>query len=271
MLGKLIKYELMAEWKKYVIIFGGIIFSALSFLLFDKGLSTLGDSPLIEVFSEFIMGCFVLLCFAAFFMVFVFATIRFYKNMFRDEGYLMHTLPVKPWEHIAAKLISVYVWSIAAVIVVIIGICIASGDVSWLGEFDKFYEGIMTGMEMAGAEYQSFMSSMLIFMAVMLILYPLIMQVYINFCIAVGCLFNTHKILMSIVTYIVVNIVGQVSSTIAIFVIGGSAMFESPPSPDAVFGAMNGVYIFTAVFSVIFYGAMLWGTNFIMKKKLNLE
>lgn len=36
----------------------------------------------------------------------------FYKNLFTDEGYLMHTLPVRPWQLVASKLTGLFFWQV---------------------------------------------------------------------------------------------------------------------------------------------------------------
>lgn len=38
-------------------------------------------------------------------LMYVFLFNRFYKSMLGDEGYLMHTLPVDSWQHVASKII----------------------------------------------------------------------------------------------------------------------------------------------------------------------
>ena len=40
----------------------------------------------------------------------IYFAIRFYKNLYTDEGYLMHTLPVKPWMLIVSKLTIGTIW-----------------------------------------------------------------------------------------------------------------------------------------------------------------
>ncbi len=49
---------------------------------------------------------------------------RFNKNLLSDEGYLMHTLPVKPWKHIASKLLASMLWMIGSVVVALISILV---------------------------------------------------------------------------------------------------------------------------------------------------
>lgn len=271
MLGKLIKYELMAEWKKYAMIFVGLVFLALSFLILNRGIGSLGDFLIVDLLSGLVIGAFILLCFAAFVMLFVFTTIRTYKNLFRDEGYLMHTLPVKPWEHIASKVIAFYVWSIATTIVVIISALIAIGDVSWIPMIAEEFKKAIAITELSDPGFTEFWNGLMWYMGICLILYPFLMQIYINFCLAVGSLFNTHKLIMAVVTFIGVNTVSQVISSIVMFIMAGSQMFNEDAPAAVMLETMSSFYIFSAIFCIIIYGAMLWATNFIMNRKLNLE
>ena len=84
MLGKLLKYEILAEYRKYAVLYIGTIAAAIFFLIFDKGLKQLGDWQIIDVFSGLMAMLFVILCFVSLFMVAVFAIARFDKNLFRD-------------------------------------------------------------------------------------------------------------------------------------------------------------------------------------------
>ena len=44
---------------------------------------------------------------------------RFYKSLLGDEGYLMFTLPVRPWQLITSKLIVSALWSIVSCVVAV--------------------------------------------------------------------------------------------------------------------------------------------------------
>ena len=284
MLGKLLKYEFMAEWKKYMIIFGGMLFLALSMLILNKGFMD-SDNYIVETAFGLVLGAFVMLCMFALFIVFVFSTIRFYKNIFRDEGYLMNTLPCTAGEHLASKIISTYVWSAATVVVIFLSIGIASGDFTWPAKIMEGFWEVFEMEEMTSAEMKEFafvkefFGGLTMYMVITLVLSPLLYQIYLNFCIAIGSLFNTHKILMAVVTFVGVNIVSQVISTVAMFIMGYAeidALMEQTAETNFdeymgyMINYMNGIYIFTGVFCVIMYGAMLWATHFIMSKKLNL-
>ena len=276
MLGKLLKYEILAEYRKYAVLYIGTIAAAIFFLIFDKGLKQLGDWQIIDVFSSLMAILFVMLCFASLVMVAVFAIGRFDKNLFRDEGYLMHTLPVKPWEHMASKILASYIWAIISLIVIAIGISIVTCGFDWIS---NIIYGIKTDfMEEFGGQndFDMFMQktvrTMMIYFTVTMILYPAMLLIYIYFCIAVGSLFNGHRTLMAVITFFVINAVSQVITSIFMFSVGYFSIAANPEiTPLEAIGVFNKLMIFSGIFTFILYGAMMFGTNYILSKKLNLE
>lgn len=277
MLGKLLKYELLAEVRKYAVVFAAIIGAAVLFLLFDRGLSRLGDYEIIDIFSGLLLIAFILLCFFTLAMIIVMSCVRFKKNLFGDEGYLMHTLPVPVWQHIAVKIIAAYIWTVAALIVIIIGICILTCSGSWITDMYDGMKDAFADISAADDVSAALLLNFKWFFTVSAVLYPLLLLIYIYFCIAVGSLFNSHKTLMSILTFVVVNTVGQIVSSV-IMVIGGLSSYMSMDTADMnaatadMFISSYGKLMWgTSIFSVFLYVAMAIGTNYIMSKKLNLE
>lgn len=276
MLGKLLKYELLAEYRKYAVLYIGTIAAAIFFLLFDKGLKQLGDWTIIDILSGLMAMLFVILCIVSLFMVVVFAITRFNNNLFKDEGYLMHTLPVKPWEHIVSKIIASYIWFILSLIVIAIGISIVTCGFSWIS---NIIYGIKTDFmeEFSGQnEFDIFMQkavrTMMIYFTVTMILYPAMLLIYIYFCIAVGSLFNGHRTLMAVITFFAVNTVSQIIISVFMISVGYfSIAANAEVTPIEIMGVFNKLMIFSAVFSLILYSVMAYITNYIMSKKLNLE
>ena len=276
MLGKLLKYELLAEYRKYAVLYIGTIAAAIFFLLFDKGLKQLGDWTIIDILSGLMAMLFVILCIVSLFMVVVFAITRFNNNLFKDEGYLMHTLPVKPWEHIVSKIIASYIWFILSLIVIAIGISIVTCSFSWIS--DIIYELRHSFMEEFSGqnEFDIFMQkvvrNMMIYFTVTMILYPAMLLIYIYFCIAVGSLFNGHRTLMAVITFFAVNTVSQIIISVFMISVGYFSIAANPNvTPIEIMGVFNKLMIFSAVFSLILYSVMAYITNYIMSKKLNLE
>ncbi len=277
MLGKLLKYELLAEMRKYAVVFAAIIGAAVLFLVFDRGLSRLGDYAIIDIFSGFLLIAFILLCFFTLAMIIVMSCVRFKKNLFGDEGYLMHTLPVPVWQHIAVKIIAAYIWTVAALAVIIIGICILTCSGSWMTDMYDGMKEAFADISAADDVSAAFLISYKRFFIISAVLYPLLLLLYIYFCIAVGSLFNSHKTLMSILTFVVVNTVGQIVNSVIMVIVGLSGYMSmniadmNAATADMFISSYGKLMWGSSIFSVILYAAMAIGTNYIMSKKLNLE
>lgn len=189
----------------------------------------------------------------------------------------MHTLPVPAWQHIAVKIIAAYIWTVAALIVIVIGICILTCSGSWITDMYDGMKEAFTDISAADDVSAALLISYKWFFIISAVLYPLLLLLYIYFCIAVGSLFNSHKTLMSILTFVVVNTVGQIVSSV-IMVIGGLSGYMSmdtvdmnAATADMFISSYSKLMWGTSIFSVILYVAMAIGTNYIMSKKLNLE
>ena len=113
MLGKLIKYEFKATSKFILMIFGLLL--ALSTMM-SVSLAFNLDDIIAGISQEFQVGglilgvvafliimLFVVLNVAAICGMFFYAISRFKRNLLGDEGYLMHTLPVKTRDNILSK------------------------------------------------------------------------------------------------------------------------------------------------------------------------
>ena len=56
---------------------------------------------------------------AVFIITFVIIAVRFYSNLYSNEGYLMFTLPVKPQKLLASKIIAAFCWIMVSLAVFI--------------------------------------------------------------------------------------------------------------------------------------------------------
>ena len=144
MTGKLIKYEFRSVIRQIGVLWAATPIMAIIFMLIDKfymqseafetGKSAFAST--LQMISGFV--------YAGVFMALIVATVliilqRFYKGLLRDEGYLMHTLPVKPWQLITAKGFTAFVVVIISGIIAVISIFILIGvsisiSISDLGE-----------------------------------------------------------------------------------------------------------------------------------------
>ncbi len=96
MLGKLIKYEIKATARTFLPLFAALLISAGIYKLISALSAKAPQAP--EIISLILYNIILV---GVFVMTFVVMVQRFYKNLLSDEGYLMFTLPVKAWKHIA--------------------------------------------------------------------------------------------------------------------------------------------------------------------------
>ncbi len=135
MLGKLLKHEMIYLVKTFSPIY--IAFLGLSVLMRVFTLMN-GDFDMEEnalyftliVFAGIVGAAFGVLSAVMALMTMVDNIRRFKNNMFTDEGYLTNTLPVTATEHIAAKLLAGIINYLVSVVVLVLGLFIASKSTS---------------------------------------------------------------------------------------------------------------------------------------------
>ena len=129
MLAKLLKHEFKATARIFLPLYLILLIFGLINRIFNV-FDIFGDSisfnmqSILSVISSIIYFTLIV---AIIVMTLVIMIQRFYKNLLGDEGYLMFTLPVKPWQHIVSKLIIAMLWSGLSLIVIISSIAILIG------------------------------------------------------------------------------------------------------------------------------------------------
>jgi len=262
MLGKLMKYELIAMGRVFLPMFGAlIVISIVNAILGGLGLST---PQAIAIFVS------VLLIIGIIVVVYVITIQRFWTNLMSNEGYLMMTLPVSIDKIILSKLFTATIWSVVSTIVVAISIFImASAEVNL---FRLMIESeIFTHIPFAGHE----VAFLLFGIVVMTIVGSFANILLLYACMALGMLTNKYRILVSVAAYIAITTVMQVVITVAIVLItalgGIDAIDRWANDLVTTLSGINGLlWIITglsAILCVIFYIV----TRFMMSRRLNLQ
>lgn len=118
MLKKLIKYDLKATARSFAPIYVIVMALAILSAIFERVCNTFHSSSGLNVLNV-LSGITLVLYFLALFVVNILTLVIcmrfFYDNFFKDEGYLMHTLPVTPAKLIWSKVIMSALWGIATV------------------------------------------------------------------------------------------------------------------------------------------------------------
>lgn len=279
MLGKLLKYEFKATSRMLPLIYAGVlIFSVLlgfssrdGFILNDGSFY----SPVMEKVFVLMVILYMIMIVGLIGITAIMILERFYRNMLKGEGYLMHTLPVPTWMHVASKTITAMVWEILAVIVFFVSallIVLCSGELVGAdlrdilqAIFDNI--DIFTGMNLLRLVVSilellvGFAASILFFYAAM----------------AIGGAFNRHKVLYSVLVYLGINIIKSIIN--AVFSLGPISRIlavtvdTNGVSPDGLSVDMQTMmYMLQGIGINLVYGAIAFAlTVYFLQKKLNLE
>lgn len=140
MTGKLMKYEFRSVFKQIGVIWAAlpavaILTSFTGWIYARSALAQENDQLLGALLARIPMflyvGLFIALVVATLFVV----VMRFYKGLLKEEGYLMHTLPVKEWQLIMSK-------GVTATVTVLISMVLAAVSIILLNLVRLIYPGI---------------------------------------------------------------------------------------------------------------------------------
>ena len=121
MLGKLLKYELKRSARKFFPLVVGYMIVALIFSLMLRYGESVKSPNFLMIFIV-VSIAYGIAVGALFTVGFTISLTNFHKTLFTDEGYLMLTIPVKPYYHIFTKFISSVIWSAASMIVFVLSL-----------------------------------------------------------------------------------------------------------------------------------------------------
>lgn len=259
MLRKLFKYDFRCSARKALPMY--VVFCVISVLFravdnFD--LSKFGIVTLL--IGNIIQIAFVALCVINVVASFGYALKRFKQNLFTDEGYLMHTLPVKASQHIWSKTFNAIVWGVFSAIMIVVGMLLA-GMIK-LSELKE----IVTSLANTHWTAENVLSAVLAL--IMAVSWIMVITMFAIFCITIE---NTFKMLKKPVVYVPVIAVAVVivsEITDVLISVFAKLLVNLDVSYVAKVNISEGIMCgFMILLSAIFYFVSLC----LMKNKLNLE
>lgn len=270
MLGKLIKYDFKSTsrvmWILYLalIVVGALLGLTFRFSWSDNHpLNSLGlaydDSGVMEVLTGTLGTIFFLLIQAVGIVTVVMVIMRFYKNLLGDEGYLMHTLPVKTGELIASKLIISFVWFVFAGIA---GFLAILAFLSLSGLMMDILQAITWEEFVNSLSYIFSGTGILTMIFAVTSIVAFITQCYASM--AIGNLANKNKILFSVLAYLGIGVVTSIATSIIGVTSGGllNWIFYDETLNKVLIAGIGVQLVLTTAYIII--------TNFILKNRLNL-
>lgn len=260
---KLLKYEWKACARTCLPLYGVLILmSLISRMLYVIPKNASLDFMLPAIGSMLYMGVMM----AAFVVTAVILIQRFYKNLLGSEGYLMFTLPVTVSQHLFSKTIIAVVMIALSGIAAFLSIGIFA-DMSFGTLFVDMIKGVArSGGLLFGLE-----------LLVLAVLGIADMALFVYMCMALGHLAGKHRLLMSVVWYVVLSTAVQV---LLLMVMMGAGNAVPEPFVDLMkvwwsgitpMGAAHLMLRFCCVFALISDAVYFLVTRWILVHKLNLE
>lgn len=254
MLRKLLKYDLRANMKIYLFIWPAIIVFA---LIERIAISAKLDGKLATILISTTTTIFVLAVIAAVIFALVVSIVRFYSGLLRDEGYLMFTLPVKPWQLILSKFLT----ALLTITVTIVLSVLASL---------YLFDGIRGFYETAKVLWQELdlptgTTLLLVGLICLASVCMGLLQVYLS-C-SIGHLFQKHRILWSVLVYYGINILIEIISVSSIVGLNAFSLFSINFTTADLNLMLTVVLAVQLALSTLYF----FMTEHILRKKLNLE
>ena len=206
MLGKLIKHEFRATARIMLPVMGAMAALALLANLSIRGLAgNLSDVPMLKILFTLIIFFFGAAVVATVVMSLVIMVSRFYRNLLKDEGYLMFTLPVSVHELIWSKLIVSLVWFLATGLLIFLVMALMALNLSHTN-LEMILKQLPSWSEIIGWLDQAGVRGQVITFLVQTVLGTLtgILAACLHFyaAMALGHMFSKDKVLLSIVFFV---------------------------------------------------------------------
>ena len=250
MTGRLIKYEIRSSIKLMAVIWAALIAASLLFSVSSNLLrrtfegASQGANTLVSIVGTITGFMYISIFIALVAATVIIVILRFYKGLLGDEGYLMHTLPVKPWQLITSKGLVAAGVVLLSIIVAMVSLAILAG-LSSLSVIPDIFSGIAKAWK-EDPRYILIIVEVLVIMVLSLL--KSIYQVYAS--LAIGQLAGKHRILLSLAAYIGLSTAVTVFFIILGMIAGSFDMVDLLSSWDGSAGNMFGLSQF--VIAVMF-------------------
>ena len=253
MLKKLLKYDFKTLIHTLLPIYGiSLILAVISniFIRINK------ITPIFRIPMALITGLSILVCIGTVFISYIIGIINFYKQTVKDEGYLLHTLPVSKNNIITSKLISQITMEILSLIVALITLAITINI-----DPTKVIDAIKIIIEKIG-DYKLSVVLALITMLVGQITNILLVFTSISF----GQKHSTNKLLYSIIYGVVIYNITQIITAIIY-----SPILFNQKFIDALNETIPEVQILNIMLLITMGTSIIMGTTYYILAKKNIE
>ncbi len=270
MLGKLLKYELKATSRVFIPLYIAILVVSI----------VNGLSLNLEILNIQGLATIVLMClFISLFVITIVVTIqRFNKNLLKDEGYLMFTLPVSSKHLVLSKYLTSLIWTFLSFVVAFLSFTIIFMIPTYkyfnfsyfINEFNLLFSNMLNlGTNILG----QFLKIILL----MIISYTIfIFNVYLALSVGQLPIFNRFRNVSSFIGFLVINLlISYAQNIVSLFVNDASVNIEAIDNINYAINSVTSIVSkglnIAIVINIIIILVLFFATTYILDKKLNLE
>ena len=268
MLGKLLKYELKATSRVFIPLYIAILVVSI----------VNGLSLNLEILNIQGLATIVLMClFISLFVITIVVTIqRFNKNLLKDEGYLMFTLPVSSKHLVLSKYLTSLIWTFLSFVVAFLSFTIIFMiptykyfDFSYfINEFNLLFSNMLN---------LNILGQFLKIILLMIISYTIfIFNVYLAISVGQLPIFNRFRNVSSFIGFLVINLlISYAQNIVSLFVNDASVNIEAIDNINYAINSVTSIVSkglnIAIVINIIIILVLFFATTYILDKKLNLE
>ncbi|MBQ1171394.1 MAG: hypothetical protein IIX48_02170 [Lachnospiraceae bacterium] len=274
MLKTLLKYEWKDTWGLCTVCNGiALILSVIGALMIslwhysdDRTFTDTQTTMLGVVFSFYII-IYIVSVFAIVLVMKYYFFLRYYKNLFTDQGYLMHTLPVKSTDLINSKLIIAVLWQFITGIVV--AICIVLISFSFTNIFAELsITDFAEAFHDIEIELEELMKGIPLIVSAVIcgLISPVFEMLLMYMAVGIGQLSKKNRLLLSILVLIGIYIGKRFISSLLSFPLQMFVINEDP--------SLTSVNIGSVLLTLAIVGStvgLYFLNKYFIEKKLNLE
>ncbi len=237
---------------------------------------------LADIMSFFTLMIYVFMLVGVTYGMVIYLAVRFYKTMYTDQGYLIHTLPVTKYQILGSKILVGGIWYMLITIGILLSVVLLI--LSLVSALMPEGYTLARAFAEIGIDMSEFWALMkeelgfdltmwIVYMIVAIFVSPFSALTIIYGAITLGQLFTKHRVLMAIVFYIGIMVVEMLISSV-IQGVSSMANFTSMMVSDTLTG--YGDYMGTTLLSALLINVVLavglyFASHRILEKKLNME
>lgn len=209
MLGKLLKYDL--KWVYKVV----VVFYILAFIFstIGRGLSLIENSLVFSVITQIAFGIAISMMVSSLINCLMRLWARFIRNVYKDEAYLTHTLPVEKKKIYASKVISAIICVFTTVVV-----SIACLFICYYSETNM--QALKSMLELAASTYNTTVLKLLLLISFVAFLEIMFIVLIGYVGIILGHKSNQNKMVKTLIISFALYLITQAITLVSIYIFG---------------------------------------------------